>query len=194
MIPTKYFLIFAGVNGAGKTTFYHAKTWLKATYPTDMIRVNSDEILREFGGDHTSERDQLKAMKAAVRLIKDCFENGHSLNQETTLAGIKTLKDIKAARLSGYTIIMFYIGVANPEIAYNRIRRRADLGGHAVTYETLCRRFSASLRNLSVCISLCDEVYLVDNSDMFKTVRAYINGQKVFDSADENATWLPEDA
>lgn len=39
----KKYVIYAGVNGAGKSTFYNTR----AEY--DMPRVNSDEIVKELG-------------------------------------------------------------------------------------------------------------------------------------------------
>ena len=40
----KKYILIAGVNGAGKSTLYQALQGLQ-----NMPRVNTDEILREFG-------------------------------------------------------------------------------------------------------------------------------------------------
>lgn len=40
----KKYILIAGVNGAGKSTLYQSLQSLQ-----DMPRVNTDEILREFG-------------------------------------------------------------------------------------------------------------------------------------------------
>lgn len=40
----KKYILMAGVNGAGKSTLYQSMQSLQ-----DMPRVNTDEILREFG-------------------------------------------------------------------------------------------------------------------------------------------------
>ncbi len=40
----KKYILIAGVNGAGKSTLYQPLQSLR-----DMPRVNTDEILREFG-------------------------------------------------------------------------------------------------------------------------------------------------
>ena len=52
----KVYTLIAGVNGAGKSTFYNLGTIL----PRDQKRINSDEILRESKGDWKNLCDQSK--------------------------------------------------------------------------------------------------------------------------------------
>ena len=78
------YTIFAGVNGAGKSTLY--STLLQENHDFG-VRINSDEIVISNGGDWRNTKDQAKAMKETVRLIKDCIKKGISFNQETTLTG-----------------------------------------------------------------------------------------------------------
>ena len=78
------YTIFAGVNGAGKSTLY--STLLQENHDFG-VRVNSDEIVISNGGDWRNQSDQAKAMKMAVKLIKDCMNKSVSFNQETTLTG-----------------------------------------------------------------------------------------------------------
>lgn len=77
------YTIFAGVNGAGKSTLYLS---MKEEL-SNQERVNSDEILKNFGGNWKNQEDQAKAMKEAIRKIKYCLDNKISFNQETTLTG-----------------------------------------------------------------------------------------------------------
>ena len=39
------YVVFAGVNGAGKSTFYCTGLWRTEDMPRTMARVNSDEIV-----------------------------------------------------------------------------------------------------------------------------------------------------
>ena len=68
----KKYIVFAGVNGAGKTTFYQ-------TYPEmmNMPRVNVDEIVRGLG-DWKNPKDVAEAGRIAVRAIKQYFDEGRS--------------------------------------------------------------------------------------------------------------------
>lgn len=57
----KKYILIAGVNGAGKSTLYQLLQSLH-----DMPRVNTDEILREFG-DWRNTTDIMAAGKIAVK-------------------------------------------------------------------------------------------------------------------------------
>lgn len=94
----KKYIIIAGVNGAGKSTLYQTLDSLK-----NIERINTDEIVREFG-DWRNSQDVMKAGKIAVRKIKEYFEKGITFNQETTLCGNSILKNIDRAKSLGYII------------------------------------------------------------------------------------------
>ena len=61
----KVYVLFAGVNGAGKSTMYEV-----LGSEIEGVRINSDEILVSNGGDWKSEQDQIKAGMEAVKRIK----------------------------------------------------------------------------------------------------------------------------
>ena len=56
----KKYILIAGVNGAGKSTLFQTLTVLK-----NMPRVNTDEILKEFGSWRNPD-DLIKAGRMAV--------------------------------------------------------------------------------------------------------------------------------
>ena len=56
-----FFIVFAGVNGAGKTTFFHSGLWKTADMPSRMARVNPDEIARTLKGDQSKTREEFEA-------------------------------------------------------------------------------------------------------------------------------------
>ena len=84
----KKYILVAGVNGAGKSTLYQSLQSLH-----DIPRVNTDEILREFG-DWRNMIDVMTAGKMAVRKIARYFDKGTTFNQETTLCGKSILSNI----------------------------------------------------------------------------------------------------
>ena len=67
-------LALMGENGAGKSTLFHVLEELK-----DMPRVNTDEIVKQFG-DWNNRSDVFKAGKQAVKKINDYLENGITFN------------------------------------------------------------------------------------------------------------------
>ena len=111
----KKYILIAGVNGAGKSTLFHVLDELQ-----DMPRVNTDEIVKQFG-DWNNTSDVFKAGKQAVKKINDYFEQGVTFNQETTLFGNNILKNIKKAKTLGYFIELHYVSVESVNIAKTRV-------------------------------------------------------------------------
>lgn len=175
-METPVYLVFAGVNGAGKSTFYHADFWQTGILNRSLPRINSDEILVEQGGDPSSRSDQLLAGREALRRLDDYLEQRLSFNQETTLTGRTCIRTIERAQEAGYRIVMYYVGVSSADMALMRIAHRGSLGGHIIEEADVRRRWRASLSNLSRAVRLCNEVNVIDNSIRFVPIARWTNG------------------
>ena len=135
----KKYVIYAGVNGTGKSTFYNMKSRF------DLPRVNTDEIVKEIGS-WKSVTDTMRAGKIAVQRIRDYFSQGISFNQETTLCGHSIFSSIENAKKQGYVVEMYYIGLDSAQIAKERIAKRVEQGGHGIPDEDVERRYVESLK------------------------------------------------
>jgi len=109
----KKYILIAGVNGAGKSTLYQSLQSLQ-----DMPRVNTDEILREFG-DWRNMGDVIAAGKIAVKRIYQYFDEDITFNQETTLCGKSIFNNIEKAKKREYFIELHYIGVESVDMRKN---------------------------------------------------------------------------
>ena len=67
MVFSKKLTIFAGVNGAGKSTFYNL-----ISLPNLGIRLNSDEIVK-------NNNDAWQDMRAQIKAGKKCSDSGSFL-------------------------------------------------------------------------------------------------------------------
>lgn len=179
------YTIFAGVNGAGKSTLY--STLIQENHDFG-VRVNSDEIVISNGGDWRNQSDQSKAMKMAVKLIKDCMNKGVSFNQETTLTGRSMINNILKAKRLGYKIIMNYVGLSSPELAIQRVAYRVSMGGHGIPEEDIKRRYYVSLSKLKELMPLINELNIYDNSDHMNLVAKTIGGYRTL--LDTDCLWL----
>lgn len=166
----KKYVLIAGVNGAGKSTLYQTIDSLK-----EMERVNTDEILREFGDWHSSY-DTIKAGKIAINMINEYFEKGVSFNQETTLCGNSIIKNIKKAKELGYQIELHYVGLNNVDTAKARIAYRVSRGGHGIPDADVERRYTESFKKLKEVIPDCNIVVLYDNTISFNRFAIYKDG------------------
>lgn len=169
-------VIFAGVNGSGKSTFYHSGGWRDERIPDNMRRINPDDILREQGWDWSSRADQIKAGKIAIKRIEECLEKRWSFNQETTLSGHLSMRTIRRAHENGYRVFLYFIGVQTPAIALERIDHRVSAGGHDIDEASVQHRFRASIANLSKAVRLCEEAQIIDNTLSFKRIATWHNG------------------
>lgn len=76
------------------------------------------------------------------------MENGESFTQKTTLCGHSILKNIDAAKQLGYEVEVYYVGLASPELAKQRVEQRVRDGGHGISPKDIERRYGESLQNL----------------------------------------------
>lgn len=136
MANSKVYTVFAGVNGAGKSTLYACDNSKNLG-----VRLNTDEIVRSFGSDWRDTKAQIKAAKQLLLIQQRCFDEGISLNRETTLCGANIINSIRQAKQLGYFIHLRYVGVSNPQIAIDRVNKRISLGGHGVSEGTIKQRY-----------------------------------------------------
>ena len=166
----KKYVIIGGVNGAGKSTLYQSIPNMH-----NMLRLNTDEILREFG-DWRNMADILKAGKIAVGLINEYFSDGVSFNQETTLCGKTIEKNIQKAKKLGYIVELHYVGVDSVDIAKSRVLDRVSKGGHGIPEKDIEKRYYESLRKLPCILKDCDLAVFYDNTEEFRRFAIYKNG------------------
>lgn len=186
-----YYILFAGVNGAGKSTLYRTGLWQHGSTVGSLARVNSDEILVANGWDWSSEADQMKAGRLAVKAIRTHLEKRESFNQETTLTGRAILRTIRNAREVGYRIIMYYVCVSNPSVANERIAHRGEIGGHSIDPDVVERRYDASLANLATIMGACDEAYLYDNTVSLELEARFSFGKLAyFNPSEPHLDWI----
>lgn len=166
----KKYILYAGVNGAGKSTLYRT-----THYQDNMPRINTDEILREFG-NWKNTTDLMKAGKIAVSRLNKYLKQGITFNQETTLCGHSIIQTIAKAHKTGYLIEMHYVGVDSCEIAKSRIAKRIEMGGHGIPDKDVDKRYIESLKNLRKVMNICDFVALYDNTEKFRRFAIFKNG------------------
>lgn len=157
--PTLY--LFAGFNGAGKTTF--AKAYLRQLDPIPRF-LNADEIARGLS-PLAPQTLALRAGKLLLHEIQGCLESGKPFGLESTLSGTTYAKLLHQARISGYQIEIHYLWIPTPALAIRRIAQRVKMGGHSIPDSDVKRRFSRSLANfLEVYAPLSDGWTFRNNS------------------------------
>ncbi|WP_010296789.1 zeta toxin family protein [Clostridium senegalense] len=172
----KHYTIFAGVNGAGKTSMYKC---MYLSENRDEKRINTDEMVEKIGS-WKDNKLQIRCAREAVKLIKTYILEGTSFNQETTLSGKSIINNIKKAKNNNFYIVMNYIGVESPEVAKERVKIRVSKGGHGIPDEAIERRYYDSLENLIGLIELCDEINIYDNTYKLNEIMKFQHGKLIW--------------
>jgi predicted ABC-type ATPase len=166
-------IALAGPNGAGKTTFY--RTYLR---PSDLRFLNADVLAHEL------RIDAYRAAKLADGLRRQLIERRESFIFETVFSdpvGDK-LALLKEAEKSGYTVVLFFIGIEGPEVSDQRVAMRVLKGGHDVPSDKIIERYPRVMNNLKRALKELSNVRVYDNGDLklpYRLVALRENGQKI---------------
>ncbi|MBO5790455.1 MAG: ATPase [Clostridia bacterium] len=182
----KKYVIFAGINGVGKTALHKI---LDGNINIGE-RISIDDIAASLG-DWRDPMVQLKSARMAMAELKTAIAEGRSFHQETTLPGEAVVRFADLAKESGYYIVLNYIGVASLDIAKERVRRRVEKGGHGIDEKVMEKRYEDMKKTLIPLIARCDEVYFYDNTVSFKQVAMMLDG-KLCDRDADLPEWLLE--
>lgn len=178
----KIYTIIGGVNGVGKSSLSGV---LSAENSDLGIIIDTDKITAEIGGD------KIKGGKLAIKRIDDCLNKGVNFTQETTLAGVRTIKTIQKARELDYYIRLYYVGVSSSDESIKRIKNRVEKGGHNIPAEDVERRYNKRFEDLARVLPYCNEVRFFDNENGFVEKAEYKNGSLITKS-EVTPQWLKD--
>ena len=151
--------VLAGVNGAGKSSVGgHLLT------RAGLAWFNPDSFARELAA---SGMDQTTANAAAwaegMRRLDQALAARRSFAFETTLGGHSVPARIQAAAAT-HDVLMWFCGLASPELHLARIRARVAAGGHDIPEAKVRERWTASIAHLIALLPHLAEARLFDNS------------------------------
>ena len=111
--------------------------------------------------------DQTAANAAAwaegMRRLDEAVSTGRSFAFETTLGGHSVAARLKAAART-HDVVVWFCGLASPELHIARVQARVAAGGHAIPETKIRERWTASIANLIALLPDLAEVRLFDNS------------------------------
>lgn len=180
------YTLFAGVNGAGKSSLYY----ILSKSQNMGERINIDEIVASEG-DWQDSLLQLSATRRAMAMIGDCLERRITFNQETTLATPTILRQIQKAREAGYVIVLYYVGVENLHTAVTRVESRVAKGGHGIDPKLIQRRFEKLPETLHNVMPLVDAAFFYDNTSKFRQI-AFLRNNILMDYDQDLPVWFWE--
>lgn len=144
-------LVFAGPNGSGKST-------ITSKIGTVGEYVNADVIKT---ATKCSDMDAALIAERTREYLLDCEKD---FTFETVLSTERNLKLMIRAKEKGYYITCFYVLTVDPQINVQRVKKRVLGGGHSVPENKTKDRWHKALKLLPSLLSVCDELYIFDNS------------------------------
>lgn len=172
-MPAPSVIIRAGANGSGKSTLAPA---LLRDYAGVSEFVNADVIAQGLSMFHP-ESAALTAGRVMLRRLRELAGERRSFAFETTLATSSFAPWLRELREQGYQIHIVFL--PSPELAVQRVARRARHGGHNVPIETIRRRYRAGLSNFFRRYRPIADVWrLLDSSSDAMRPIAYGSGAK----------------
>jgi len=158
MRPTM--IVVAGPPGSGKSSIFPV-----SKFGTPYL--NADDRAAELnGGSYLAIPKHIRQIvnQEFESFVSDCIDKGESFAIETTLRSGITFDQAARAKATGFTSEMRYLALADFAMHVERVRVRADAGGHAASETTLRRTYEASLTNLPRAIAEMDYLWIYDNS------------------------------
>jgi len=131
-------ILFAGANGAGKTTF--ARNVLPIDHPDCPFFLNADEIQREA----PQFASPISAGRELLRRLASHLARSETFAVETTLSSISYARQIPVWRQAGYVVWLYYLEVESADLSITRVAQRVASGGHGIPEADIRRRVDRS--------------------------------------------------
>ena len=152
--------VLAGVNGAGKSSIgghLLAQRWLTWFNPDAFAR----ELIAMSGCDQTTAN--VNAWNESMRRLDEAIATGQSHAFETTLGG-RTVAERIAAATATHDVMIWFCGLASPDLHVARVRARVAAGGHDIPEARIRERYPQALKNLIALMPSLAHLRVYDNS------------------------------
>ena len=156
-------IVIAGCNGAGKSTI--APHLLRDAFGLKDF-VNADTIAQGLSA-YSPESVSIEAGRLMLKRLKDLAEQRKSFSFETTLATRFYANWLSDLKMKGFEFHLIFLWLENPELAYERVQERVNLGGHNIPEDVIYRRYFKGLRNF------------------FKLYKPIANSWEIYDNSQE---------
>jgi predicted ABC-type ATPase len=152
--------VLAGVNGAGKSSVgghlleLRGLTWFNPdTFASELIAIS--------GCDQATAN--VHAWNESMRRLDEAIAAGHTHAFETTLGGHTVAARIAAATRT-HDVIIWFCGLASPDLHVARVRARVAAGGHDIPEARIRERYPQALKNLIALMPTLAQLRVYDNS------------------------------
>jgi len=181
-------IVIAGPPGSGKSTAFPVSSFGVVFFNADDRAAALNHGL--YAGISGQIRQQVNRLYEDF--VIDCVQRRESFAIETTLRSQVTFEQARHAKSAGFRIEMRYLALDGFSLHLERVKARADAGGHSASEATLRRIHTASLGNLPRAVHETDELWIYDNSKLGGPPRLVMEAQagRIVFLADPLPEWL----
>ena len=189
-MPRPVLYVLAGVNGAGKSSIggylleRQSLTWFNPdTFARELVAVS--------GCDQATANAH--AWTEGVRRLDEAIAGGHSHAFETTLGG-HTIAARLAAAARTHDVMIWFCGLASPDLHVARVRARVAAGGHDIPEARIRERYPQALQHLLTLMPDLAHLQVYDNSAEVDVGSPIPDPVLVLDMEDGRLVWpAPDD-
>jgi predicted ABC-type ATPase len=153
--------VLAGVNGAGKSSL------LGSVFEVEGLTFfNPDEAARRIQEKTGWTLDDANpvAWKYMKEKLEEAIRTNSSFAFETTLGGNTIPGLLRRAAEAGMEVMIWFAGLATPELHIARVRARVLKGGHDIPEKKIRERWTRSRENIIELLPFLSELMVFDNS------------------------------
>lgn len=182
-------IVVAGPPGSGKSSIFPVSSFGVACF-------NADDRAAELNnGSYVGIPRHIRqaANREFEAFVLTSIKNRTSFAIETTLLRTTvTFEQASRAKAAGFTTEMRYLALRDFAMHVERVKVRADAGGHSASETVLRATYEASLGNLPRAIAEMDDLWVYDNSPVGGPPRLVLESEKgsVRFLVDDPPDWL----
>lgn len=154
--------VFAGVNGAGKSSVAGA-FWRQA----GGVYYNPDEVARQLidaGRAGDQQEANAAAWQAGRAMLERAITERRNYAFESTLGAATLPRLLVEAAGRGFNVNVWFVGLTSPELHIQRVAARVARGGHPIPETDIRRRYEQSRLNLIELLPHLHTLQVFDNS------------------------------
>jgi predicted ABC-type ATPase len=175
----KIMTVFAGTNGSGKSTI------------TQLVRHQIDKVIDIDIIMKTKNLPSEEARNFSLEVADRFMEKGINFSVETTLRTPHVLTQIKRARMFGYKVVVYYVGLMDVHLNVKRIQERVEKGGNDIPEEFVLSTYEKSIQNMNELIKEADRAIVIDNSGKQPiSVARFKEGKMVYHIKGKYVDWI----
>ncbi|MGI8743089.1 MAG: hypothetical protein ACR2NN_11080 [Bryobacteraceae bacterium] len=180
------------LRAAASPLFFQQKTSAKSI---DYFNADARAIQLN-GGSATNIPESIRrvANQEFERFIQDHVKNQATFAIETTLRSDITFHQAENARKAGFETVMHYLALNSVTDNLERVKIRADAGGHSAPESKLREIHHRSIRNLPKALGQFHRVRVYDNSQFGKDPQLLLESDhgRVMHLATNVPEWLEQ--